>query len=147
MAEKPLAVLRKKKDAGFTFLEIILVLSILSILTAIIIPIGNRWIRETSEEDAIKTLVTEIQSLQSYSLANGVYTKLDFRDLGRVYVSSASGGIEFSRTRLPEGMRVPDSSNLKDIWFQPDGDILKLGTITILTSSGILLSFNFSREG
>lgn len=127
------------KEAGFTFLEIILVLSVLSILTAIIIPLGDRWIRETSDEDGLRLLVAEIQSLQSYSLANGVYTKLDFRDLGRVYVSTTTDGIELSRKRFPEGMRISDSSYLKDIDFQPNGNLKKLGTLTLKTNSKIIL--------
>ena len=137
---------RAGREAGFTMLELLLVLSVVSILTLIILPLGNRWIQKTSEEDALKALVAEIQSLQSYSMAHGVYTKLDFRDLGRVYVSSAPGRDEFSRTTLPEGMNVPDWSYLKSVEFHPNGDIRNLGTLTILTETRkVQIKFQFQR--
>lgn len=136
----------KTREAGFTFLEIILVLSVLSILTAIIIPLGDRWIRETSDEEGLRLLIAEIQSLQSYSLANGVYTKLRFRDLGREYVSSTTNGIELNRKRFPEGMTKLDSSNLKSVDFQPNGSLVELGTLAIRTNSGIILiKFQFQQ--
>lgn len=124
----------------------LLVLSVLSILTGIIIPLGNAWIRTTTEEDALKALVAEIQSLQSYSIANNVYTRLEFVDLGTTYISSAPGRIVFSKTMMPEGMIVPDWSYLKSVEFHPDGDIRKLGTLSIETTSRtIQIKFQFQR--
>lgn len=137
-------VLRKEK--GYTFLEMLLVLSVLSILTGVIIPLGNAWIRTTTEEDALKALVAEIQSLQSYSIANNVYTRLEFVDLGTTYISSAPGRVIFSKTTMPEGMVVPDWSYLKSVEFHPDGDIRKLGTLSIETNSRtIQIKFQFQR--
>ena len=48
----------------------ILVLSVLSIVTAIIFPIGDKWIRTTSEENALQAFIATIHSLQAYSMAN-----------------------------------------------------------------------------
>lgn len=135
-----------RKEKGYTFLEMLLVLSVLSILTGVIIPLGNAWIRTTTEEDALKALVAEIQSLQSYSIANNVYTRLEFVDLGTTYISSAPGRVIFSKTTMPEGMVVPDWSYLKSVEFHPDGDIRKLGTLSIETNSRtIQIKFQFQR--
>ena len=65
-------------ESGFTLIELVFVLSIAIILSAVIIPVGSKWIRTTAEEDAFKSIVVTIQSLQSYSMAHSAYTRLRF---------------------------------------------------------------------
>ncbi|WP_172370180.1 prepilin-type N-terminal cleavage/methylation domain-containing protein [Sporosarcina jiandibaonis] len=126
------------RQAGFTLIELVFVLSIAIILSAAIIPIGDKWIRTTAEEDAFKSIIATIQSLQSYSMANNVYTRLRFTKPGTqtMYVAEAPGSIEFSRKLLPEGMHVSSLSNLKTVEFHANGDIINFGRLTLLTNRG-----------
>lgn len=136
------------KENGFTMIELILVLSIVTIMSAIIIPVGEKWIRTTTEEDAINSLVVTIHSLQSYAMANKVYTRLSFRSEGSrtQYVAAAPGRIEFSRKILPEGMYVLGSSKLKAVEFHSTGNIINSGTLTLGSNSGITtFTFQFER--
>lgn len=136
------------KEDGFTILELLLVLSIMMIMTAIIIPVSDRWIKTTEEEDAIQSIILTINSLQSYSMAHYVHTKLNFQSAGTrtMYVASAPGRIEFSRKLLPEGMNIVSSSGLKAVEFHPDGDIVDSGKLILSGKSGRThITFQFQR--
>lgn len=134
------------KESGFTFLELLLVLAVLSTMTAIIIPVGDKWIRTDAEEDALHSFLAAIYSLQSYSLANEVLTQMTFRDSGTMYISSASGKGTFARNVFPPGMRVASSSPMKSVEFKPNGDIVNSGTLTIQSKAGVKqIRFQFQR--
>lgn len=138
----------KDREKGFTMIELILVLSIVTIMSAIIIPIGDKWIRTTAEEDAITSLIVTIHSLQSYAMANKVYTRLSFRSEGSrtQYIAAAPGKVELSRKLLPEGMYVLGSSKLKVVEFHSTGNIINSGTLTLGSKLGITtFTFQFER--
>lgn len=125
-------------ESGFTLIELVFVLSIAIILSAVIIPVGSKWIRSTAEEDAFKAIILTIQSLQSYSMANNALTRLRFAttETKTMYIAEAPGRIEFSRKLLPEGMRLSNYSNLIAVEFNGNGDIINFGKLTLLTNQG-----------
>jgi len=141
---------KKTKESGFTFIEMILVLAVLSIMTAIILPIGDKWIQAESEDDALQAFMETVYNLQAYSMANYVATGLQFRDSGTEYITSyllsGEGRVEIARCVLPKGMRLSATSQLKAIEFHGNGDILKSGTMAFVTSSGLIeIRFQFQR--
>lgn len=125
-----------ERESGFTFLELILVLSVLTIITAVILPVGNRWIQTTSEKDALQAFMAAVYEIQAYSMANNAYTKLKFEQNGTLYYSFTSGKKEFARTVFPEGMRLNENSSIKEVEFQGNGDIIKSGSMRIDMSTG-----------
>lgn len=127
----------KSKEAGFTFLELLMVVTVIVILTAVILPFGDKWIRTESEKDAIQAFIASIQNIQAYSMANQVVTRMEFQHSGTEYFTSVIGKPEFSRTRFPEGMRLASSSQLKSVEFHANGNIIHSGTLTFLTSTGL----------
>lgn len=141
-------IVDKNNENGFTLLELVLVLVVVSIMTAIIIPVGEKWIRTTAEEDALQSLVVTIHSLQSYAIAHGAYTRLSFRkpESRTMYVAAAPGREELSRKYLPEGMHLSTSSHLQAVEFQSNGDIFNFGTLTLVTKTGrTTITFQFQR--
>ncbi len=136
----------KIKENGFTFLELVLVLSIVSLVTFTIIPIGGKWIRTTSEEGEIQALIAAIHNMQAYSMANHVWTRMEFKNSGTMYITSAPGRVEFARTTFRSGIKLADSSGLKAVEFHANGDMIKTGTLAFKTSSGITqIRFQFQR--
>ena len=99
-------MVKGNKEGGFTFLEMILVLSIVTLITVIILPIGDKWIRTSSEEDGLQAFVAAIHNLQAYSMANHVATRLDFKNSGTMYITLVPGKTEFARTTFPAGMKL-----------------------------------------
>ena len=63
----------------------LLVLSVVAILTAIILPIGDRWITKQSEKDALYTFIATIHHAQAYAMAHDTYTAIRFSDFGKSY--------------------------------------------------------------
>ncbi|NYF24594.1 prepilin-type N-terminal cleavage/methylation domain-containing protein [Sporosarcina sp. JAI121] len=125
-------------ESGFTFVEMILVLAVLAIMTAIIFPVSAKWIRTASEEEAVQALIASIYSLQAHSMANYIVTKLEFKHSGTEYTTSDLEGNIITKTVFPEGMRYVGSSQFNVIEFRADGDIVKTGTITLSTSTGLI---------
>lgn len=139
---------REHNEKGFTFLELLLVLSVVSILTGLVIPIGNKWVQKTSEKEAIQLLVSTIHSMQSYAMAHEITTIVEFvKDGDRTkYKALTSGNLLVSETYLPEGMRISRSSYLDKVEFHPNGDIINFGKLTLITTSGIVeIKFQFQR--
>ena len=136
------------KESGFTMIELILVLSIVTIMSAVIIPVGEKLIRTTEEEDALQSLIITIHSLQSYAMANNAYTQLRFIKNGSrtEYIAASRGKEEFSRKLLPEGMYVLSSSNLKVVEFHGNGNIINFGTLVLSTKKDLIrITFQFQR--
>ena len=113
-----------------------MVLSVVAVMTAIIIPLGDKWIKTNSERDAIQALIASIQNMQAYSMAHHVVTGMNFQYNGTEYYTWTSGQPEVSRTSFPVGMRLASSSRLKSVEFHANGDIIHSGTMTLLTSTG-----------
>ena len=138
----------KSRESGFTMIELILVLSIVTIMSAVIIPVGEKWIRATEEENALQSLILTIYSLQSYAMANSAFTQLRFIKEGTrtQYIAAHRGKEEFSRKYFPEGMYVLSSSKLKDVEFHGNGNIINLGTLSLGTKTGVItITFQFQR--
>ena len=129
----------KIDEKGFTFLEMLLVLSVVAILTAVILPIGDRWITKNSEEDALYTFIATIHHAQAYAMANETYTVIRFRDSGKSYSLLAPSSVTYSTTDFPEGMRwlrLSGENRINAVEFHPNGHIMNPGTIILQTSTG-----------
>lgn len=125
--------MKKTDENGFTFLEMLLVLSVVSVLTAVILPIGDRWITKQSEKEALYTFIATIHHAQAYAMANETYTAIRFRNSGKSYSLFAPSTVTYSTIDFPEGMHL---FNGRTIEFHPEGHILNPGTIVLRTTNG-----------
>lgn len=128
------------KQSGFTFLELLLVLSIVAIITVVILPSGDRWVKKQSETEALHAFIATIHHAQAYAIAYEESTAVRFSDSGTSYLlytpdldKTITKNFEF-----PEGMRkIGMSHNMKGVLFDNKGKILNSGTITLQTSNGV----------
>ena len=131
-----------KKQKGFTFLELLLVLSIVAIVTIIIIPGGDKWVKKQSEKEALETFVATIHHAQAYAIAYEVSTAIKFKNSGAAY-RLYTPNLESTKpieVEFPNGMHVITiSNNMKGIEFTKAGNIVNSGTITLKTSAGVKL--------
>lgn len=63
-----------KKNSGFTLIELMIVVAIVSILAAIAFPAYNDSVRKSRRADAISVLTEAQNSLERYYTENGSYT-------------------------------------------------------------------------
>ncbi len=133
----------KTDQQGFTLLELLLVLSVVFMLTAFTMPIGQKWTQKKVDEKAVQTIVATIHSVQSYALANGKWASIKFA--GPTYVMRAEGGEEIASGTLPEGIRFAGNAQ-DEIIFLPNGNIVRPGTVVFASKSGaISLKLQFVR--
>lgn len=124
-------------ENGFTLLEMLLVLSVVVIVTAVILPIGDRWITKQSEEEALYTFIATIHHAQAYAMANETYTAIKFRNSGKSYSLFAPGSVTYSTTDFPKGMHwVNSGDRISSVEFHQNGHIINPGTIILSTSTG-----------
>ncbi|MGG0667911.1 competence type IV pilus minor pilin ComGD [Sporosarcina koreensis] len=137
--------MKTTNENGFTFLEMLLVLSVIAVLTAVILPIGDRWITKQSEEEALYTFIATIHHAQAYAMANETYTAIRFRNSGRSYSLFAPSSETYSTIDFPEGMYSVSGGPVE---FHPNGHIINPGTIKLRTSTGdkrLTLQFQHGR--
>lgn len=123
-------------EEGMTFLELLLVLMVVGVLTLIIIPVSAGWSVIQSEQDAIQTLQATIQHMQAYSMANSTITSLRFSENGKRYVVSYGDTKKEEVTYFPPTISFSSSGALKNIIFQANGNMYKTGVLTFVTANG-----------
>ncbi|ARJ37428.1 MULTISPECIES: type II secretion system protein [Sporosarcina] len=133
---------------GFTFLELLLVLSIMTILTAIILPFSEKHLEKESEKDALKQFIASVHEMQLYAMTHKESVALTFGESGATYKAEK---IDMKETLIrgifPEGMYRTKHSPLKRIEFSETGYMVKTGKMYFSTQSKgeIFISFQFER--
>ncbi len=124
---------------GFTFIELVLVLGVVSLLTLIILPLGNRWFKEKIEKDNLNSFVSCVYNMQTYSMAHNVSSKLVFKNNGTTYAASIASGFEIICSgSFQQDMRLSNHSNMRVVEFLPNGNILKSGVMAFNLNTQIL---------
>lgn len=129
--------MKKNNQTGFTFLEMLLVLSVVGVITVVILHIGNRWIIKQSEDEAVHAFIATIHHAQAYAIANETPTAIKFRNSGKSYSLFTPISENYSTTDFPVGMHwVSGGNRISAIEFHPNGHIMNSGTIILRTSTG-----------
>ncbi|PIC81005.1 hypothetical protein CSV75_04290 [Sporosarcina sp. P18a] len=133
---------------GFTFLELMLVLSIMMILTAVILPFSEKHLKKESEEDALKQFIAAVYEAQLYAMTHKGSVALTFSDSGATYkVERMDRTVTLRSGIFPDGMRMTKQSPLKRLDFAETGYMVKTGKMYFSTQSRglIFISFQFER--
>ncbi|WJY28457.1 MULTISPECIES: competence type IV pilus minor pilin ComGD [Sporosarcina] len=135
-----------KSEAGMTFLELLLVLMVVGVLTLLIIPVGKGWSSGQTEQDGIEAFKAAVHHMQSYSMAHKARTSMTFSGDGSVYTIVYSDRPETRPASFPTSITLDDSSSFRSIVFQANGDMQKTGTLYLKTDSGgKKIKFQFQR--
>ncbi|MDV6377895.1 type II secretion system protein [Sporosarcina sp. GW1-11] len=136
-----------RKEHGFTFLEILLVLSIVVIMTGVILPFSDKRLHKNSEEDALKGFIVAVHETQLYAITHGEPIRMTFFEDGTVYKSLKEDQTVIVEGQFPTGMRRGSDTNLKELYFMPNGNLSPTGKMTIITKTlgNRTISFQFER--
>ncbi|MGG0642889.1 type II secretion system protein [Sporosarcina gallistercoris] len=129
-----------------TFLELLLVLTIVGVLTALVVPVSSGWTTVQSERDGLEAFKATIQHMQAYSMAHQTTTWLSFTNEGKSYSVTYSDSNEKIKTDFPPSIKFDNTSTLKNISFMENGNMYKTGTMNFETFSGSKkIKFQFQR--
>lgn len=134
-------------DKGFTFLELLLVLSIVVILSSVILPFSEKRLRQITEEDALKQFYSAVRETQLYAITHGESVSLRFAGEGRIYMARDQADELIFQESFPEGMRLGEQTKLKILLFSSTGMLQQTGKMTIVTKTlgTKTISFQFER--
>ncbi|GEM_PF-5684733 len=129
-----------------TFLELLLVLFIIGVLTVIVLPVSKGWSSEQTEQDGLEAFKATVQHMQSYSMAHHARTWLTFSGGGATYTVTYSDKSERKTASFPPTVALEASSTFKEFGFDGNGDMLQTGTLSLRTENGAKhIKFQFLR--
>ncbi|GKV64599.1 MULTISPECIES: competence type IV pilus minor pilin ComGD [unclassified Sporosarcina] len=136
-----------KRQNGFTFVELLLVLSILVVLTAVILPYSEKKLGQITEEDALKAFMAAVHEVQLYAITHEEDVRLYFSNGRTRYSAYNRQSVLIVSGQFPEGMARAENTDLKELYFQPSGMMNPTGEMTIRTkySGPIKITFQFER--
>lgn len=117
-----------KEDRGFTFIEMLLVLSIVSIMSFIVFSFAFSKLQPDPFEQAIQQFEFDLREMQTYAMEN--YARI---------TCWVSEGVEFQsfryvnealiKRRFPEGMTVNIYTSNQRIIFNVNGSVANIGKV------------------
>ncbi|MFJ9464673.1 prepilin-type N-terminal cleavage/methylation domain-containing protein [Viridibacillus arvi] len=133
------------KEAGFTLVELLLVLTVTMIICSISLALGKAKLDERMVNQFLYQLMLDIEQVQSESIGSGVFSYLEFIDDGKKYKAYTWDGEgdsllnarrNFFTRELPEGVTYSYSSPLRQIKIDPQGTFSSFGTLIFITPTG-----------
>ncbi|MET3574775.1 GspH/FimT family protein [Bhargavaea ullalensis] len=128
----------RRRDAGFTFAEVLLVLFVVSVITAVVAAAAGRLPPAAGPSMFFEEqLKTDIQTVQAYALANRSEGRIVFRGDRKGYQGAGPGKVVLFEREFPEGITLsPFGNTLKTVAFNSNGSVLAFGTVYFNTPAG-----------
>ncbi len=143
--------LRPWKISGFSFVELVIVLAILTVGCALAYPGITRWIEHYRLRTTAQQLVSDLQFVKMKAITEKVQHRISFNNTGKAYTiergNLASGstiwtqiGIirQFSNETNPyyaQGVDINNNFTNDTVIFSPSGTTSPAGTITFSTAN------------
>lgn len=127
-------------NRGFTFTELLIVLSITFTVSTGIIFLGNKITDKQIEDNFLRQFTLDLYAVQSHSFNKGTSAQLQFVTRGTEYVALGSSRQLLFRRTLPKGVKLSSNSPLQEISYNKNGAIVQFGTIQFVTDRGEILS-------
>jgi prepilin-type N-terminal cleavage/methylation domain-containing protein len=131
------------EDAGFTFLELLIVITLLGILTALSIPRFKQSTENMQLSSTAQQLQSYINFLVQRSVVETVPIRMSLDTEKNSYRAQKEQDIRyFQDFRLPSGIRI--ATDKQDIFIYPDGTI---DTVTITLTNKQNKSMTLTTQG
>ncbi len=127
----------EKSSRGFTLVELVIVVTIVLVLSALALPSFNQWRQNAAYRDTARNIMSELRQAKSQAVEKNVAQQVQFDALSQSYGSSDVGSTITNMTKLDLASQVTISPTTNNIQFTPMGIASTgTGTVYILDSSG-----------
>jgi len=137
-----------KTKSGFTLNEMMIVIAIMAIITAIVTPNVMQWVGTQRFNSAVRDIQGSIESMRLYAVKENSPTTISFTDGANSYVTTVRRrGVAVVRSiphTLPHGITVSPTMNLE---FSNLGTAPTFGTVTINGPQGLSLDIAVAITG
>lgn len=137
--------LRNPNMRGFTFIEMLLVLTIVMVVTASVMSISYRHFERNGYEQAVEQFRMTLHYAQTYAMENNQRITVSIVDRNTLimYYEFEKRIIEWD---FPEGMTAQIYTNDRKIHFTINGTIVQPGSVELITPKKTWkYSINFSK--
>lgn len=143
---------QKKTIKGFTLIEMIVVVSILSILTTIVLPNLSRWYASIKINGARRDLISDLRLIQQNTVTSQTNHSIQINAAQNKYsLVKKNDPDEIIKTvNLPEGITISALSlmpEVTEIEFNAAGAPTAIGTITVSNYYGITKTVEVTPSG
>jgi type IV fimbrial biogenesis protein FimT len=132
---------------GFSLIEVIVVMVILAIISALAAPSFSEWIEKYRVKSASRQLVTDLQLMKMKSISDKVQHRIRFINASNQYMlerydASAPAWVQFDIVRdiasstnpyFAKGVSFTQGLNGNNITFSPSGSANPFGTVIFTT--------------
>lgn len=117
-------------EKGFTFVELLIVLSITLLLGAIVFSYGERGLKNKEIDHYFDQLINDSLYIQTYAVNKKVKTSIEFNVSTHQYTAKnlASNEILFKRA-MPVSLKISNSSTVRKIAYNEKGNASYAGRI------------------
>ena len=143
-----------KKRSGFTVIELMVVISIITILTAISIPNMIRWRSDHQLNSAARVVFSAIQQMRMEAVKNNTQTWIFFdaaNKLYRTYIYLRSGGGQWqvNSYNLPSELTIAPNFGAMGPWlsYNDRGMPLTAGNMTFTNKNGVARTITVALTG
>lgn len=121
-----------KEEQGFTFIEMLLVLSIVSIMCFIVFSFAFSKMQPDPFEQAIRQFEFDLREMQTYAMENYARITCWISDDGEFQSFRYVDGPALIKRRFPEGMTVNIYTLYGRIIFNASGSVANIGKVEFL---------------
>lgn len=125
---------RRDGERGFSLLELLVVLIILSLMTAILVPMATQRIRQARLRTAVNQFALDLRAARWTAVAGGAAVEMTVADFDDSDANSYEYVDVHGRTHrvpMPPGVRIASSSS--PIHFKSNGSVAG-GAVTVIES-------------
>lgn len=125
------------KERGFTILELLITLGIVSILTAIALPINSELIDSSNRNLALRTFTSDLSKAQSRAIDSGsrvIFTSLNNGQSYNYGIDVFPYNLNFTADTIENVRTLPSNSSINfgtEIIFDPRGMVINTSELLI----------------
>ncbi len=150
MNKKPIAYNLKSKINGFTLLELLTVILIIVILSAISIPAWRNIQPTLDLNGSVRELITDLRYAQQLAIAEQIVygVRFNFEEDKYQIIQYKGGSENIIKTKLlPDGITLEQVESFAEAKFTPYGSVIESGDVRLVNTQNKIKTIDIRPSG